>query len=172
MSSWQAPPSFAEYVRQRHPALVRFARVLCGDAHLADDLVQDALVGSALRWGRVQRQDDPEAYVRRAIVNGYLNRRRKLRRETLSDQVPERPGVDPPPLRPLDGQLWQLLAGLPRQQRAVLVLRYYEDLSEAQIAEVLGCSSGTVKSTTSRAMAKLRAALTDPRVSTGEGEYR
>src|SRR5688572_16195419 len=122
MSSWQAPPSFADYVRARQPALVRFARVLCGDSHLADDLVQDALVGSALRWGRIERRDDPDVYVRRAIVNGFLNRRRKLRRETLADEVPDHPGGDPP-LRPVDGELWHLLAGLPRQQRAVLVLR-------------------------------------------------
>lgn len=176
MSSWQAPPSFADYVRERHVALVRFARLLCGDSHLADDLVQDALVRSAMRWGQIERQDDPEAYLRRAIVNGYLNRRRKQRRETVSDTVADHIDADPRSARaapePADTHLWHLLTTLPRQQRAVLVLRYYEDLSEAQIAEVLGCSTGTVKSNASRAMAKLRAGLGVPAAGTDRAAGR
>jgi RNA polymerase sigma-70 factor (sigma-E family) len=157
MASWDAPASFDEYVRARHRALLRFAHVMCGDAHLAADLVQDALERTGLHWRRLRDQDDPEGYVRRIIVNRYLNRWRRLRREHLVADVPDRPG--PQPSGGPDDALWQLLARLPRQQRAVLVLRFYEDLTEAAIAELLGCSVGTVKSNSSRALAKLRSAL-------------
>src|SRR5262249_19548082 len=126
------------------------------DPHLAADLVQDALVGAGVAWPRIQRSDDPEGYVRRAIVNRYLSRRRALRRERLVDAVPDRPHLD---AEPHDRQLWQLLATLPRQQRAVLVLRFYEDRTEVQVAEILGCSVGTVKRTGFRALTRLRAAL-------------
>ncbi len=155
MTDWTAPASFEEYVRSRHTGLLRFAHVLSGDPHLAADLVQEALERTGLAWRRVRRED-PEPYVRRVIVNAFLNRRRALRRERLVDAVPERAAVA---WEPRDDHLWRLLATLPRQQRAVIVLRYYADLSEAQIAEQLACSIGTVKSNTSRAMAKLRAAL-------------
>jgi RNA polymerase sigma-70 factor (sigma-E family) len=168
MARWEAPATFADYVRGRHAELLRFAHVLTGDPHLAADLVQDALERAGLGWRRIRRQDDPEGYLRRTIVNTYLNRRRALRRERLVADLPERsgpPGAD----EPFDGELWALLGTLPRQQRAVLVLRYYLDLSEAQIAEVLGCSVGTVKSNASRAMAKLRTALAPPVGTTEEG---
>jgi RNA polymerase sigma-70 factor (sigma-E family) len=157
MAIWDAPASFDEYVHSRHRELLRFAHVLCGDAHLAADLVQDALERTGLSWRRLRRQDDPEGYVRRTIVNQYLNRRRRLRRERLVAQVPDR--ADPQPTGQRDERIWHLLAQLPRQQRAVLVLRFYEDMTEAAIAEVLGCSLGTVKSNSSRALAKLRAVL-------------
>ncbi|MDI1462144.1 SigE family RNA polymerase sigma factor [Catellatospora sp. KI3] len=156
MASWDAPTSFDEYVRSRHADLLRFAHVLCGDPHLAADLVQDALERTGLAWRRIERHDNPEGYVRRTILNCYLNGRRRLRREVLPGELPEPPGREQ---EPHDGELWRLLTTLPRQQRAVIVLRYYEDMSEAQIAQTLGCSQGTVKSTTSRAMAKLREAL-------------
>jgi RNA polymerase sigma-70 factor (sigma-E family) len=155
---WPAPPAFDEYVRARHAELLRFAHVLCGDPHLAADLVQDALVGAGLAWRRVRRTDDPEGYVRRAIVNRYLSRWRRLRRERLVASVPDRSYTD---REPVDGELWRLLGTLPRQQRAVLVLRFYADLSEVQVAEVLGCTTGTVKSTGHRALARLRAALAE-----------
>jgi RNA polymerase sigma-70 factor (sigma-E family) len=157
MASWDAPASFDDYVRARHQALLRFAHMLCGDAHLAADLVQDALERTGLRWRRLRDQEDPEGYVRRIIVNRYLNRWRRLRRERLVAEVPDRP--DPLPSGRSDDAVWQLLATLPRQQRAVLVLRFYEDMTEAAIAELLGCSLGTVKSNSSRALAKLRVAL-------------
>ncbi|MET7394477.1 SigE family RNA polymerase sigma factor [Dactylosporangium sp. NPDC005572] len=153
MPSWEAPPSFAEYVRDRHRELLRFAYLLSGDEQLAADLVQDALERTGMAWKRVQRTDEPGVYVRRIIVNQYLNRRRALRRERLTDRVPEVVHVDP---EPADHGLWQAIRALPRQQRTVLVLRYYDDLSEAQAAAVLGCSVGTVKSNTSRALQKLR----------------
>ncbi|HLL64529.1 MAG TPA: SigE family RNA polymerase sigma factor [Micromonosporaceae bacterium] len=156
MTHWDAPATFDEYVRRRHAELLRFAYVLTGDAHLADDLVQDALERAGLSWQRIRRQDDPEGYLRRIIVNRHLNRLRSLRRERLVDDVPETGYSDS---EPRDQTLWRLLATLPRQQRAVLVLRFYADLSESQVADLLGCSIGTVKSNGSRAMAKLRAAM-------------
>jgi RNA polymerase sigma-70 factor (sigma-E family) len=157
MASWDAPASFDDFVRARHFSLLRFAHVLCGDEHLSADLVQDALERTGLRWRRLRDPDDPEGYVRRTIVTQYLNRRRRGRREQSVAEVPDRAAMGD--AGGTDGVIRQLLASLPRQQRAVLVLRFYEDLTEAAIAELLGCSLGTVKSNSSRALAKLRAAL-------------
>jgi RNA polymerase sigma-70 factor (sigma-E family) len=148
--------SFESFVRARLPALLRFAYAVCGDPHTAADLVQDALERTGLHWGRIDRTGDAEAYVRRAIINGRTSRWRKLRRESLVDVVPERAPDDD--RHHHDDTLWQLLATLPRRQRAVLVLRYYEDMSEQQIAATLGCAPGTVKSQASKGLAKLRAA--------------
>lgn len=153
----EADPAFDTFVRARMPSLLRFAHAITGDPHTAADLVQDALERTGMRWSSLDRNGDPEAYVRRAIVNGRISRWRKLRRESLVDLVPDHaPYVD---RGPRDDTLWQLLATLPRRQRAVLVLRYYEDQSEEQIAATLGCAPGTVKSQASKALAKLRAAL-------------
>ena len=152
--------AFDAFVRARLPALLRFAYALTGDPHTAADLVQDALEHTGVRWHKIERQGDPEVYVRRAILNGRISRWRKHRRETLVDCVPERMTSYEVPGR--DEQLWQLLATLPPKQRAVLVLRYYEDMSEVQIAATLGCSPGTVKSQSSKAIAKLRVALSPP----------
>ncbi|MDQ1641887.1 MAG: hypothetical protein QOJ90_1238 [Actinomycetota bacterium] len=151
--------TFDDFARSRMPALLRFAHALSGDPHTAADLVQDALERTVLAWPRVIRQDDPEGYVRRAIVNRHISRWRKLRRERLSDSVPESAYV---PTAPHDDELWASLALLAPRQRAVLVLRFYEDLSEAQTAEVLGCAVGTVKSQTSKALARLRRQLVPP----------
>jgi RNA polymerase sigma-70 factor (sigma-E family) len=149
--------AFDAFVRARMPSLLRFAHALTGDPHTAADLVQDALERTGMRWSRLDKQGDPEAYVRRAILNGRTSRWRKLRRETLVDALPERAGVTDPAGR--DEQLWRLLKELPQRQRAVIVLRYYEDMSEEQIAQTLGCAPGTVKSQASKALAKLRAAM-------------
>ncbi|MEU8005477.1 SigE family RNA polymerase sigma factor [Catellatospora sp. NPDC049111] len=155
---WAAPEQFAEFVRNRHAALLRYAYLLCGDPHLAQDLVQDGLERTGMAWRRIERQGDPEGYVRRIITNRYLNRVRSLRREQLVSDAPDTSVTD---AEPSDGSLMRLLSCLPRQQRAVMVMRYYLDYSEAQIAETLGCSAGTVKSTASRAIARLRRDLTD-----------
>ena len=149
--------TFDEFVRARMPALLRFAHALTGDPHVAADLVQDALERTGMRWSRLDRLGDPEAYVRRAIVNGRTSRWRKLRRETLVDAIPDHRQATEQKLH--DDDLWRLLATLPTKQRAVLVLRYYEDMSEEQIAQTLGCAPGTVKSQASKALAKLRAAM-------------
>src|SRR5437763_1612183 len=125
--------SFDAFVRARLPALLRFAHALTGAPHTAADLVQDALERTGLRWNRIERHGDAEAYVRRAILNGRTSRWRKHRRETLVDVVPDRAGaVDTTPDRADRDEVWRLLATLPHRQRAVLVLRYYEDMSEEQ----------------------------------------
>ena len=153
---WDATTEFDDFVRARHAALLRFAYLLTGDPHLAADLVQEALERTGMRWRSVHRQDDPEGYVRRSIINAHLNQRRRRWRERLVADPPER---SQPAVETRDELLWGLLAGLPRQQRAVLVLRFYEDLTEAEVARVLDCAIGTVKSNGSRALAKLRDAM-------------
>ena len=163
MSRWQPPPAYTDFVRARYGELFRFAYVLCGDEHRAADLVQDALERTALAWRRVHDQDDPERYVRRVLVNLNVSRFRRLRRERLVAEPPERVHLDRPPA---DDEMWSLLGTLPPRQRTVVVLRFYEDMSEAQIAAALGCSIGTVKSNSSRALAKLRAALAVPATET------
>jgi len=148
---------FDAFVRARLPELLRFGRALTGSEHAAADLVQDALERTLLQWDRLQRRDDPEGYVRRAMVNRNISVWRKLRRERLADDLPDA-GHDPTPDDP-DRATWRAVASLPPRMRAVIALRYYEDLTEAQTAAVLGCSVGTVKSQASKAMAKLRTTL-------------
>jgi RNA polymerase sigma-70 factor (sigma-E family) len=151
---------YAAFVRLRMPALLRFGHALTGNRHDALDLVQTALERTGVRWRTVRRRPgDPEAYVRRVMVNLHISRWRRLRRETLVRGVPDRPSDEV-----ADGALerapvWQALRDLPPRQRAVIVLRYYEDLSEAQIADVLGVSPGTVKSQAAKAMVTLRRQL-------------
>jgi RNA polymerase sigma-70 factor (sigma-E family) len=146
---------FDTFVRARHAALLRYGTVLTGDPHSAADLVQDALERTGLAWSRVQQQGDPEGYVRRVMANRNISQWRRLRRERLVETPPERGQED----RPADDVMWDVLATLPRRQRTVLVLRYYEDLSEAEIARVLGIAQGTVKSQASKGIASLRAAI-------------
>lgn len=149
-------PTFEAFVGESLPRLLRFARLVSGSPHDADDLVQDALARTGARWGWVVR-GEAEAYVRRAIVNGHVSRWRRRRRESLMAVLPE-PGTGETVLADRHGDLWHAVKMLPRRQRAVLALRYYEDLSEARTAELLGISVGTVKSQTSKALASLRAA--------------
>jgi RNA polymerase sigma-70 factor (sigma-E family) len=152
--------AFDDFARGRMRELLRFAHVLTGDADRAADLVQDALERTLMAWPRIERKDDPEGYVRRAIVNRHVSVWRRLRRERLVPETPDQPYDD---AGGRDRDLWNALATLPPRQRAVLVLRYYEDLSEADCAAVLGCSVGTVKSQAWKALARLRAqATTDP----------
>lgn len=159
----QTGDEFDAFVRARMASLLRFGHVLTGDPEAAADLVQDALERCGVRWSRLLEGGDPEAYVRRAIANGAVSRWRRSRRETLVAALPDRAAPDP---AGHDDGLWRLLATLPRRQRAVIVLRYYEDMSEERIAATLGCSVGTVKSQASRAIASLRAALGDEREAT------
>jgi len=145
--------AFEQFARARTAGLLRFAYVLTGDRDRAADLVQDALERTLLAWPRIVNRDDPEAYVRRIIVNRHVSIWRRTRRERLVPEPPEAAYTAPDPH---DAWLWAELATLPARQRAVLVLRFYEDLGTAQTADVLGCSVGTVKSTTSRGLARLR----------------
>jgi RNA polymerase sigma-70 factor (sigma-E family) len=154
---------FEEFAAARLPALLRFAFLLCGDRELARDLVQDALTRALVNWSRVEAADRPYAYVRTILTNEFLAfyRRRRLR------TVPLTPDHAPPAPDAAAGigdreELWYQLAGLPRQQRAVLVLRYYEGLSDAEIAEVLRCREGTVRAYAARAFATLRVELAEP----------
>jgi RNA polymerase sigma-70 factor (sigma-E family) len=153
---------FRVFVLARSAALLSFAHVLTGDRRDAEDVVQTALAATALGWHRVRRRDNPEGYVRRAVVRTHLNLvRRRLWRERPTGELPERPepGGAQDRVDERDA-MWRLLATLPPRQRAVLVLRFYEDLSESDIAEVMGCSRGTVKSQTAKALARLRQATT------------
>jgi RNA polymerase sigma-70 factor (sigma-E family) len=151
-------PEFAAYVAARQRALLRTAWLLTGDWAAAEDLVQTALLKAWRRWGSIA--GSPDAYVRKVIVTTYLSwRRRKWHGETPTGTLPETPGLDDYRAADLRDALARLLPSLPPGQRAVLVLRHYEDLTEAQTARVLGCSVGTVKSQNARALARLRAAL-------------
>ena len=150
---------FDAFVRARHGALLRYGHVLTGDPHAAADLVQDALERTGMAWSRVESKGDPEGYVRQVMAHRHISVWRRLRRERLVDQTPD--AAYDAPAGQVEDAIWDVLARLPRRQRAVLVLRYYEDLSEAEIARVLGCAPGTVKSQASKGLAALRAALPD-----------
>ena len=155
---------FAQFVVARERALQRTAVLLTGDWALAEDLVQTALAKTWPRWERVSGRADPEFYVRRVMVNTWATWwRRRWRREQASAEVPEGPAhSDVAAEVAVRMVVRDALRSLNRRQRAVLVLRVFDDLSEAQAADLLGCPPGTVKSTLSRALAKLRE---DPRLS-------
>ena len=152
------PEGFREFVATRSRALLRTAWLLTGDWALAQDLVQTALAKSWPAWGRIQRSDEPEVYVRKVLVTTYATWwRRRWRGETPHEVLPEHP-ADGDAFDEADRRavVASALAGLTRGQRAVIVLRYFDDLTEAQTAAALGCSVGTVKSQHSRALAVLR----------------
>ncbi|ELS53103.1 SigE family RNA polymerase sigma factor [Streptomyces sp. ISL-22] len=165
---------FQEFVRARWSHLVRTAYLLTGDAHHAEDLTQTALAKAYRSWRRVARTDNPEAYVRRMLVSCNSDRFRKRRvAESLTAAPPEVAGRDEAySLADERGALLGALAQLPPRQRAVVVMRYWEDLSEAEVAEVLGCSPGTVKSQASKGLAKLRTYPGLARVAEGQGGNR
>jgi RNA polymerase sigma-70 factor (sigma-E family) len=147
---------FEEFVAARYTALLRTAYLLTQDRGLAEDLVQTALAKCWLGWKRI-RYDDPGPYVHRVLVNTYTAWwRRRWNSEYPTEELPQ--GGGPVPDHAVDDRadLADALRRLPRRMRAVVVLRFYEDLSEAETARILGCSAGTVKSQTSRALAKLR----------------
>ncbi|GAA1531815.1 SigE family RNA polymerase sigma factor [Dactylosporangium maewongense] len=148
---------FEEFVRAAWPGLLRSAWLLTGDWHRAEDLVQTVLARVYGRWKRV-RDDAPQAYLRRMMVTTYLNWwRRRWRGEVAFDVLPEHPSGDPYSGSDLRISLAEMLASLPRRQRAVLMLRFHADLTEAQTAQAMGISVGTVKSYTARALDRLRA---------------
>jgi RNA polymerase sigma-70 factor (sigma-E family) len=149
---------FAEFVVARERALQRTAWLLTGDWALAQDLVQTALVRSWPRWERIRRRDNPEVYVRKVMVNTWLSwSRRKWRREQASADVPDSPAPgDHATETSVRVAVQQALAELTQRQRAVLIMRVFDDMSEADVAKALGLAVGTVKSTTATALAKLR----------------
>jgi RNA polymerase sigma-70 factor (sigma-E family) len=150
---------FEAWMTARQPALLRTAYLLTGDAHSAEDLVQSVLAKLYLAWDRIRDREHVDAYARRALINEHRSawRRPSRRREVVTDRPPER-GVS----HEYDDRhdaLWAFVCTLPTKQRAVVVLRYYEELSEAETADALGISVGTVKSQASRALAALRERL-------------
>lgn len=154
---------FREYVVARGPALLRAAHQLTGQPSDAEDLLQAALVKTYLAWDRIQDRAALDAYVRRAMININISwwRRRKLE-EYPSEEIPEPVLVGGHGHGYLPERVEQALERLPARMRAAVMLRYYEDMTEPEIAKTLGISVGTVKSTVSRAMAKLRGDLTIP----------
>jgi RNA polymerase sigma-70 factor (sigma-E family) len=154
----EEPEGFAQFVEARERALQRTAWLLTGDRGLAEDLVQTALARTWPRWERIRRRDDPEVYIRRVMVNTWSTwSRRRWRGEHATQSVPEDPAPgDIAAEVAVRMAVRSALASLTARQRAVLVLRVFDDLSEAQVADVLDCAVGTVKSTMSQALAKLR----------------
>ncbi len=158
----QQEAQFCEYAAVRQQALLRTAYLLTSDLHAAEDLVQIALAKAYLSWGRLREPRAADAYVRRIMLNEHTSwwRRAWRHRERVVDAVPERVSDLPDPAQSGErDRMWELLQTLPPRQRAAVVLRYYEDMSAADTARVLGCSVGTVKSQTSRALATLRERL-------------
>lgn len=165
--SAERPAEFDEFVVARSSALLRTAYLLTGDHGLAEDLLQTALTKAWFAWSRIDGA--PEPYVRKVVVNTYATWwRRKWNGERPTEDLPDRGVADATDAAGTTHDLWQALDRLPRRQRAVVVLRYFEDLTEAETARLLGCSVGNVKSQASRALAKLRIdpALTDAPVDT------
>jgi RNA polymerase sigma-70 factor (sigma-E family) len=155
-------------VTARGAALVRFARVLAGDEHRAEDLVQEVLARAYLRWGHITRSDEPDVYVRQAIVNATRSwwRRRSSREKPTGQRFDQQ--LNQAATGEMDAEaaerdaMWRHIRRLPPQQRAVLVLRYYEDLDDGTIARILGCAPVTVRSHAMRALNTLRGHLGAP----------
>jgi RNA polymerase sigma-70 factor (sigma-E family) len=165
--------TFEEFVSARLGPLVRYATVVTWDPHLAEDITQNVLVRAQARWHRIGRLDEPELYVKRMVVNEFLSWRRHraahsipLTAESLDWVMPAAPDLTAQ--RDDRDAMLRLIATPPPRQRAVIVLRFYEDLAVEQIAEILGCRTVTVRTHLSRALATLQAALPATLVTTGE----
>jgi RNA polymerase sigma-70 factor (sigma-E family) len=154
----EADADFSAFAADAWPALYRRAYLLAGQHADAEDLAQQALIRARRHWSKVTRAASPDAYVTQILTNVFLSSRRRARvtREVLRT-IPE--SSTEPERSPLHGDLWPHLLELAPRQRAVVVLRFYEDLPEREVAGMLGISVGTVKSTTHKALAHLRAAL-------------
>ena len=155
---------FVEFVSARWARLYRTACLVTLDPATAEDALQIAMEKTYLRWHRVRRMDDPAAYVRKVMVNAAVSARRPPWRgvESPREVLPERPLPAAEGVVEDHEALWPVVCALPERQRAVVVLRYYEDLTEAETAEVLGCSVGTVKSQAHDALRALRRGLGEP----------
>ncbi|MGH3480235.1 MAG: SigE family RNA polymerase sigma factor [Nocardioidaceae bacterium] len=147
--------AFDAFVRARYVELLRFGRALTGGTEDGADLLHDALASTLLAWRRVESQGDPEGYVRRVMVNRNISlwRRRRRERDHLATMQPP-PGQDD---ETWSLSVWAAVRALPARQRTVVALRFYADLSVAEVAAHMGCSEGTVKSQTAKAVTKLRA---------------
>jgi RNA polymerase sigma-70 factor (sigma-E family) len=162
--SGSAASAFDELVVSNERRLLRLALMLSGGVHTAEDLVQTVLARAHRRWDRISALEYPEAYLRTMVVNEFLSWRRRLK----NNELPMAEIAEPVPAEDVSSRqaqrdaVWRLLATLPRQQRAVLVLRFYEDLPDDEIAAVLRCSASTVRSNAARGLASLRAAVPAP----------
>ena len=160
MSGAAGPPDFESYVAARRVALRRTAYLLTGDWDRAEDVVQDALARLFVHWRKAQRAGSVDAYCRKVVVNAFLSeQRRPWRRERSTEVVPEQAYADPAGSSDERDALRRALAELGPSQRAIVVLRYWDDLSVEETAVVLGTSPGNVKSQASRGLAHLREAL-------------
>jgi RNA polymerase sigma-70 factor (sigma-E family) len=154
--------TFEDFLAARLEWLARFSRTLCGDRHLAEDVLQEVLLRAHRQWDRIGAADSPNAYVRTMIVHEYLAWRRKWGRQTpVAEVIAVDSTGDPSDTHATRDELIALMRTLPRQQRAAVVLRYYSDLDDHAIATILGCTPGTVRGYLSRALATLRVELTD-----------
>ena len=162
---------FTEFVQASWPGLYRTAFLLLGDRGLAEDLTQTALAKTYAAWSRIDHRAAAPAYARRTLINTSTSwfRKKGWRNELPSDELPEVAYATDPSTRPA---VIDALGKLPPRQRAVVVLRYYEDLSVAETADALGCSTGTVKSQTFEAFAKLRVLLGDAIIPETLGAHR
>ena len=153
----EAEDEFVAFVRASQLGLRRLAYLVCGDWHRAEDIVQTTLAKMYVRWTRIRREEGPEPYVRRAVVNAAIDeRRRPWRREQTMPVFPDGPAVVEPSM---DARVIEALLSLPGRQRAVVVLRYIEDLGVTQTAEILGITEGTVKSNAAKGLEALRKLL-------------
>jgi RNA polymerase sigma-70 factor (sigma-E family) len=162
---------FEEFAATRLPAVLRFAGVLTADRALAEDVVQEVLIRVSKRWNQISQLDRPELYVRKMVVNEYLSWRRRSWRLVPGGsgaEIDNRVAPDHAGEYAERDALLAELGKLPRRQRAVLVLRYYEGLSTLEIADVLGCTPGTVRGYASRALAALRVELSPATLSASE----
>lgn len=154
---------FEAFARDHIPALLRFGHLLTGDRASAEDLVQTSLARTALRWHRLREPAAAPAYVRRAMVRHHANLvHRLLSRERVVAEPPDRLAAGGYAEVDERDAMWRALARIGPRQRAVLVLRYYEQLSEAETAAALGITTGTVKSQTARGLTRLRHVLAEP----------
>lgn len=151
----QAYVAFVQAAWERH---LRLAILLTGDRLRGEELLQDSLVKMYERWRKLSRHDDLHAYLRRTLVNNHVSIWRRIRREDLVSEIPDRPAT-PSGRHPEAEVLRRALLRLPRRQRAVVVLRHYEDLSERAVADAMGCSIGTVKTQNARGLQRLREIL-------------
>ncbi|MFE3201415.1 SigE family RNA polymerase sigma factor [Embleya sp. NPDC055664] len=157
MRSQREEDEFRVFVEARRTALVRTAYLLCGDRDEAEDLAQATLTKAYTSWARVFAAQSPDAYVRRIMVNTHLSRVR-VRRVThfLTDRLPDRAGPDSTGAVAERSVLMAALGRLPAGRRAAVVLRYWEDRPESEVAQILGCAVGTVRSQTFKGLAQLR----------------
>ena len=154
--------TFDEYVRLRGPALVRLARLIAGDPHRGEDVLQEVLTKAYPRWNSILAGGQPDVYVRKMLVNAHLSWRRRRSSGELADGTASVERADRADISAEAAErdaVWRLIAGLPPKQRATIVLRYYEDLDDSAIAEILGCSPVTVRTHAMRALAALRQRL-------------